>query len=145
MGMITPHFDTVKPWVSVLKGRKVYLSGPMTGIPDFNFPFFERVESWLKESGALPVSPHRVPTQKTWEDYLKVDINLLLGCEAIMLLPGWKRSQGALLERAIAASLGLDCFQVAEKDDKLFLLPGSANHQIAISCDTRKISIRGKR
>jgi DNA modification methylase len=45
-----------------------------------------------------------------WADYLKRDIPLLLGCEAIYSLEGWEDSKGAELECGIAESLGFEVF-----------------------------------
>ena len=35
------------------------------------------------------------------------DIKVMVDCDVIVLLPGWGRSRGALLERQIAIALGL--------------------------------------
>lgn len=35
----------------------LYISGPMTGLPDFNFPAFDRVAEFLTSAGFTPISP----------------------------------------------------------------------------------------
>ena len=38
---------------------------------------------------------------------MRRDIKVMVDCDVIVLLPGWGRSRGALLERQIAIALGL--------------------------------------
>ena len=91
---------------------KVYISGPMTGQPDFNRPAFNAKAAELRALGHEVVNPAELPEIPGWEwaDYLKRDIPLLLGCEAIYLLEGWEDSKGAELECGIAESLSFEVF-----------------------------------
>ena len=45
---------------------------------------------------------------------MRHDLALLLGCDAIAMLPGWERSRGAWLERLIAEALGLPVWYIDE-------------------------------
>jgi hypothetical protein len=91
--------------------KKLYLSGPMTGISQFNFPAFNRAAQSLRASGYEVVNPAEMDeadaTPQTWEQYLRRDIRVLLDCEGIALLPGWENSRGAKLEARIALALGM--------------------------------------
>jgi hypothetical protein len=84
---------------------KVYISGPMTGIPEFNYPAFEAAEKIVSAAGYDPVSPHRAPKLETWKEYMRYDIKLLMDCQAIAMLPGWENSKGANIEFDIANRL----------------------------------------
>lgn len=87
---------------------KIYVSGPMTGIEDFNRPAFFFAENSLLEEGHQVVNPAKVnlgPGAK-WEDYMRVDLAGMLDCEGIYMLKGWEASKGANLELHIAKSLG---------------------------------------
>ncbi|UTN73780.1 DUF4406 domain-containing protein [Pseudomonas aeruginosa] len=42
-----------------------------------------------------------------WADYLRLDLQKLLTCQAIALLPGWMDSKGARLEFTVATNLGM--------------------------------------
>jgi len=86
---------------------KLYVSGPMTGLPEFNYPAFDQAASELRRAGHEVCSPHEVEVQETWEDYLRIDLRLLLGCEAVATLPGWESSRGASLECHVARCLGM--------------------------------------
>lgn len=91
--------------------KRVYLSGPMTGIPQFNFPAFHRAAASLRASGYEVINPAEMdaadPAPMTWEQYLRRDIQVLVGCDQIALLPGWENSRGAKLEKHIADALGM--------------------------------------
>lgn len=95
---------------------RVYLSGPMTGIPDWNFPAFNAEASRLREAGYAVVNPAEVnpDTSMTWEQCLRADIKALCDCDAIALLPGWENSKGAHLELHIAHRIGLRVLQARD-------------------------------
>lgn len=89
--------------------NRVYIAGPMTGLPELNFPAFERAAARLRASGYEVVSPHEVCPDKgiEWSAALRRDIPELCTCNAVALLPGWERSRGAKLEKFIAEALGM--------------------------------------
>lgn len=91
--------------------EQLYISGPMTGYVEFNFPAFESAAEKLRGTGYAVTSPHEFgegdPTQ-TWADYLRVDlIAMLQHCSAVAVLPGWEESRGASLEVYVAEKLGM--------------------------------------
>lgn len=88
---------------------KVYLSGPMTGLPDNNFPAFHAVAQALREAGEDVVNPAEInpDASLSWEECMRADIKALCDCDAIYLLPGWEQSKGAHLELHVAHRLGL--------------------------------------
>lgn len=90
---------------------RVYLAGPMTGLPDHNFPAFHAAAAVLRARGHDVVNPAEVNAANvgkwTWEQFMRVDIGLLVTCDSVVLLPGWKASKGATLEHQIAAALGM--------------------------------------
>lgn len=90
---------------------RLYISGPMTGLPDLNFPAFRAAQA---ELGALghdtvnPVDKGEGDPDKAWADYLREDLVDMLTCQGVALLDGWENSKGACLERHVAAELGMD-------------------------------------
>lgn len=88
---------------------KVYLSGPMSGLAEFNFPAFHAAAAELRSRGLDVVSPAEVnpDTSMTWEQCLRADIKALCDCDALALLDGWENSKGAHLELQVAHRLGL--------------------------------------
>ncbi len=89
--------------------KRIYIAGPMTGLPEFNFPAFNakavelRAEGWHVENPA----EHGHVKGARWADYLRWDISRIVTCGAIYLLPGWETSKGAQLEVYIGKALGL--------------------------------------
>lgn len=87
-----------------------YVSGPMAGYTDHNFPLFEKANLMLEDSGIKTLSPHNVEHEGEnlrWHDYLRGDlIEMLSFCGGIILLPGWPQSSGAGLELYNAKALG---------------------------------------
>lgn len=87
-----------------------YLSGPMNGYPENNFPAFERETTWLRRLGYKILSPHEVAHEsaKNREDYLRGDlIEMLQKCNGIIMMNDfdWLSSWGACFEFNVAAKL----------------------------------------
>lgn len=90
--------------------KRLYISGPMTGIPEYNYPAFMKAAMWLREKGFEVVNPAELSTpsdDKQWVDYMREDIKHLVDCTAIYMLKGWEASKGAKLELLIAEGLGM--------------------------------------
>ena len=90
---------------------RIYVAGPMTGLPDFNYPAFNEAERALTERGHDVVNPARAWDGDTatakWSDYMRRGITDICTAEAVALLPGWRESRGATLEHHVATTLGL--------------------------------------
>lgn len=89
--------------------KKVYISGPMTGLPEYNYPAFHEAAHKLREAGYEPINPADFPIQEDWEwaDYMRQDIPRLCEADHIYLLDGWENSKGATVEKSIADILGI--------------------------------------
>jgi hypothetical protein len=96
--------------------KRIYVSGPMTGHADFNFPAFHAAAARLREAGWEPINPAENfggRTDLPRETYLRADVILLAQCEAIAMLPGWQKSRGAKLEYLLARELNMPVYDVA--------------------------------
>lgn len=104
-----------------------YLSGPMTGYADDNFPAFNTLASALRAAGHQVVNPAEIdpgmpqPPKEdrvAWMAYyhacLRADVRAMMDCEAIALMPGWTESNGAHLELHLAHRVGMRVVFVAE-------------------------------
>lgn len=109
---------------------KLYIAGPMTGIPEYNFPAFAEAEFELTQAGYQVLSPHRVALpcgcvsndgtcgvkKHEWQDYLRADLIAMLefNPHGIALLPGWQDSKGAMVEARLAQGFGWTLWSVNE-------------------------------
>jgi len=89
---------------------RYYISGPMTGHEDANYRYFTKVCEILRKYEYNIFSPHEIPIQQSYEDCIKIDIRLLTSCDAIIMLPGWVFSKGAMLEFQVAVGLSLPVY-----------------------------------
>lgn len=102
---------------------KVYVSGPMTGIPDLNFPAFDKARDICLACGYEVVSPadlERARGLLPYEEALRDDFRHLLECDQILMLKGWQHSNGARVEFVIAKAIGLTIHYQAEFPQFLF-------------------------
>jgi nucleoside 2-deoxyribosyltransferase len=87
----------------------IYLSGPMSGIEELNFPHFNEVAAELRAKGYTVINPAEIDQpDKTWEACMKRDIAELMKADTLALLDGWQKSAGAGLEVVIAAALKIE-------------------------------------
>jgi hypothetical protein len=98
---------------------RLYIAGPMSGLPGMNFPLFHAEAMRLRGLGYEVINPAEInPDQgMSWSECMRADIAALVTCDAIALLPGWRDSRGATLEQHIADRLGMPSFEVAELTD----------------------------
>jgi hypothetical protein len=88
--------------------KRIYVSGPMSGIKDYNLPAFDMAHRDLMVEGYDPVLPVPFVDGKSYEEYLRDDLKLLLDCDGIYMLPNWQESKGAKIEHMVALACGID-------------------------------------
>ena len=93
---------------------KIYIAGKMRGIPEYNYPLFNKVDDILTEMGHDVVNPAKLQEDTTlsFEAYMKVDLPALMSCEAIGVLDGWQDSVGGNRELIVATAIGLATYQI---------------------------------
>jgi hypothetical protein len=93
--------------------RLTYISGPMTGLPDYNRPAFNKAAEYLRKQGHVVWNPAEEFDSEyilPRKIYMRRDIEALLKCESIVMLKGWENSSGARLELEIARELEMNIF-----------------------------------
>lgn len=108
---------------------RIYLAGPMTGHPDFNFPAFDTAAKQLRERGHEVFSPadndrtngfnpKGMTGHENLSDHgyslrqaLQEDVSwICLHAEALVYLPGVSKSAGATAEIYLANALKLPVY-----------------------------------
>lgn len=88
--------------------NRVYIAGPMTGLPEFNFPAFHAAAARLRAHGLEVENPAENPAPPcgTWQGWMRKSIAQLITCDAVVLLPNWHdNSDGARTEYMLAVNL----------------------------------------
>jgi hypothetical protein len=87
----------------------LYIAGPMTGLPEYNFPAFHAAADQLTAAGYEVLNPARraVDPGRTWADYLRDGIRDVTDADGLALLDGWMASRGARLELTVATGLDM--------------------------------------
>jgi hypothetical protein len=129
---------------------KLYLSGPMSGHPNLNFPAFWRAACTLDKKGYTVYSPAEHDWDRGWvrvvdtaghdilqsnpayytdaledlvvqttDDFdevvaLREDVAVLATCDAVVVLPGWRRSRGASIEVRVAKMLQIPIMEYVD-------------------------------
>lgn len=105
--------------------RKIYIAGPMTGYPQFNYPAFCEAAAKLRAEGWEVFSPAEIGIDRYGDDSEGMKMTrrqclafeltwIALQADAIYLLPGWNESTGARTEKALADALGLEIISADE-------------------------------
>lgn len=97
---------------------KVYISGKITG--DINYMRkFLMVADAVYESGHTPLNPANLPGGMSPADYMRINFAQMDSADAIIFLPDWKDSRGALLEHLWAEYVGKPRYYIADGVDFL--------------------------
>lgn len=103
-----------------IRDKRVFLSGPMTGIEHNNACEFARAHAMCKEIGAYtvwdPVIEWLMESQSdgSHEHYMRRALKELTGnhYNVILMLPGWADSEGAKTERIVAEACGIEVVEL---------------------------------
>ena len=94
---------------------KIYLSGPMTGLPDFNRPEFNRVAAILRAQGHHVFNPAETDEYEPRQSFAEYTRFICLEADKVVLLKGWQNSKGASVEVKLAVYIGV---KVSEYHDQ---------------------------
>ena len=87
----------------------IYISGKITGdeIQEASAKFQAAADHIESEGGTAvnPMEMIEVEETKTWEDYMKEALIILMNCDQILMLEDWTESRGAKIEHALAKTL----------------------------------------
>ena len=111
---------------------KVYISLPITGKDLQEQKGYARhVASFLSEAGFTPVNPFEngLADDASYEEHMKADLKLMLGCDAVYLCNGYHYSKGCLFERDVAVKCGLTIVKESMPINKIYRMLKSKEHE----------------
>jgi hypothetical protein len=114
---------------------KGYLSGPMLGYRDLNYPLFAAWAKELRRRGHEVLVPSENPAPPEGEEnpiayYMRLDLQMVMESECLWMIPGWQYSKGAKVEAAVAMAIGVPLLDVDTEKP----LPIRRIHEV-IDCD----------
>lgn len=89
--------------------KKVYISGPITGMPMGNIQSFLEYELELTRQGHFAVNPHNIDHEnsKSKEESINIDHEALVKCDEIHFLPGWEKVKKCRNQKLTAECRGM--------------------------------------
>ena len=96
----------------------VFISGPMTGLDDFNRAAFYDAEEKLNNLDFEVINPASlafiIPEYAPHQMFVDTTCALVKHCAAVVRLPGWENSKGAMMELETAAIHGVPIFDLEQ-------------------------------
>lgn len=99
----------------MIEGAKtIYVSGPMTGHPDLNRGMFDLAAETLRRQGHTVITPFDKELDGLeYADALLADLHVIQNrAEILVLLPGWDKSLGAMVEATFANALKIEVWEM---------------------------------
>lgn len=100
--------------------KRIYLSGPMKGYTDSNYPRFMEVAERLRAQGHFVYNPAEYPHEGLHETFPLRDAFaeycnfICLEADSIYLLEGWENSLGVSAELALAKNCKLEVVEYVD-------------------------------
>lgn len=85
---------------------KIYIAGPISGLPNFNRDAFNAEAHRLLGLGHVALNPAILPDGLEQHEYMAICIEMVKMADQLVMLPGWERSAGARAEHALVIKLG---------------------------------------
>lgn len=85
-----------------MKAKIVYVSGPITGMPDNNKTAFDSACEHWRDKGWVALNPLNYKGENEKFIMIKEISDLILKADAIYMLSGWENSLGAQIEHLFA-------------------------------------------
>ena len=92
--------------------KRMYIAGKVTGQNRIDCLIkFQAAENRVRNMGYEPINPIKiVPEATIWPLAMKICMKSLLTCDAILVLPDYLDSPGAMLEVQVAKAIAMEIF-----------------------------------
>lgn len=100
---------------SDIKGKRVYLSGPITNTKNYKglFMFVEELAA-LGDAEQIYNPAAQISASSSWEQAMHRCLSEITNYDTIVMLPGWNVSRGARLESDVALACGIHVVNLSE-------------------------------
>ena len=100
--------------------KMIYVSGPVTKNKNATEQF-EEADAFLRKIGHIPLNPIRIDAPHPlkmgkWLYYMRKSVELLMKSDALFLLDGWEKSDGARIEFDLCVKLGIPIYFNCDKE-----------------------------
>jgi len=97
-----------------MKLMRVYVSGPMRGHPEFNYPAFNATAASLRATGHIVFNPAENDAGSLRANLASDMSWIALVADCVVMLPGWQESLGAKAEYALARAIGIQVWELED-------------------------------
>ena len=84
---------------------KIYIAGPISGLPNFNRDAFNAEAHRLLGLGHVPLNPAVLPDGLEHHEYMAICKPMVEIADEVHMLPGWEHSKGAMMEHGWASAM----------------------------------------
>lgn len=97
-----------------IRNKKVYLSGPITGVRNYKGLFLFAEELVKMCDAARIFNPAlQIPDSLGYEEAMKRCVRAITDHDTIVMFPDWNVSQGSKIEHEVACACGMDVVYLA--------------------------------
>lgn len=90
--------------------KRIYIAGKVTGLPIIEVEEkFRKAQNEIEQQGFIAVNPIEIVGTWgcTWKEAMIKCVKAMIDCDAVLLLPCWTNSKGALIEQKLASDLDI--------------------------------------
>ena len=92
----------------------VYIAGPITGDAGYRIRFAAAEKAIRqRDPSAVVINPATLPEGLDRADYMAICLPMLMRADIAVLLPGWRKSGGAQIEKALADYLRIRTVEIS--------------------------------
>lgn len=110
-----------------MRKKRIYIAGPMRGYEDYNYPAFYLAADTIRSTPELdriwhvcnpaeigndfaPLKEHFDQSSDLLKRLMEFELATVKSCDAILLLRGWEKSEGARAELRVAIDNNLEIY-----------------------------------
>lgn len=109
-----------------MERKIVFLSGPISGDPDYKAKFSE-ARAFYQQMGYIVLNPAILPSDLGYAEAMRICFAMIDCADIVVSLPGWADSAGASLERKHCLLIGKPVREYATDKARNIYVPEISN------------------